>query len=206
MHMRDDQSFPTGGHYGSTWRADPERAGSGVLLEHSIHDVDLFSVLFGPVKSVVADTRETSGHSGIEDVAHVRFRHDKDLVSSLATVWHSVATRQSGRSLEIFFEKVRFTTDQDYFGSISMEVEDQPAVTLTSDEVLARFMELQQLNPDEEDLRSIGGLGDRRFLEAVTTGSPSEPSFEHALTAHAIVDACYRSAVSGEEENVSAGT
>ena len=120
-HMRDDQCFPIGDHYGSTWRADPERAGSGTLLEHSIHDLDLFRWLFGEVESVQCHTRETSGHAGIEDIAHVRFLHEGGHSSTLASIWHAMPERQSSRSLEIFFEKARFTTESDYFGAITIE-------------------------------------------------------------------------------------
>ena len=193
-HMRDDQFLPVLGHYGSSWRVDPERAGSGTLLEHSIHDLDLFRRLFGEVRSVQCHTREVSGHPGIEDVAHVRFLHEGGHTTTLASVWHSIETRQSGRSLEVFFERARFTTDNDYFGAITMEVDDQPAVMLSHDEVLDRYMVLAGLNPQDEDLRSLAGLGDRRFLEAAIAGRPASPGFPEALRAHQIVDACYRSA------------
>jgi predicted dehydrogenase len=43
--FRDDQYLPTQGVYASTWRADAALAGSGVLLEHSIHDLDLLEWL-----------------------------------------------------------------------------------------------------------------------------------------------------------------
>src|SRR5258708_10966014 len=35
--FRDDQFIPNQGHYASTWRMDPSKAGRGTLLEHSIH-------------------------------------------------------------------------------------------------------------------------------------------------------------------------
>ena len=199
-HMRDDQCFPIGEHYGSSWRADPERAGSGTLLEHSIHDVDLFRRLFGEIDAVQCHTMETSGHPGIEDVAHVRFLHERvagapsGTSSSLASIWHDMPERQSSRSLEIFFERARFTTDSDYFGAITMEVAGREPETLSHDEVLNRFMALEGLDPAEEDLRSLAGIGDRRFLEAVERGEEAHPSFADALRAHEIVDACYRSA------------
>jgi predicted dehydrogenase len=202
-HMRDDQFFPIGDHYGSSWRADPARAGSGTLLEHSIHDLDLFRRLFGEITSVQCHTRETSGHPGIEDVAHVRFLHEGGHSTTLASVWHAVESRQSGRSLEVFFERARFTTENDYFGAITMEVEDRPPVTWSHDEVLNRFMTLRGLRPADEDLRSLAGLCDRSFLAAATTGEAAEPSFAVALRAHQIVDACYRSAESDGTPSVS---
>lgn len=195
-HMRDDQCFPTGDHYGSTWRADPELAGGGTLLEHSIHDLDLFRRLFGEVDAVQCHTRETSGHAGIEDVAHVRFLHEGGHSSTLASIWHAMPERQSSRSLEVFFERARFTTESDYFGSITLEVAGESTRVLSHDEVLNRFMELEGLDPAEEDLRSLAGLGDRRFLEAVLGRECARPSFEEALYAHELVDACYQSAAS----------
>jgi len=75
-----------------------------------------------------------------------------------------------------------------------MEIEGRDAVTLSHDEVLSRFMSLEGLDPADEDLRSLAGLGDRRFLECVVAGRQAVPSCEHALTAHRVVDACYRSA------------
>jgi len=204
-HMRDDQFFPVRGHYGSSWRGDPEKAGSGTLLEHSIHDVDLFRCLFGEVASVQCHTRETSGHPGIEDVAHVRFLHEGGHSTTLASIWHAVDSRQSGRSLEIFFDRARFTTEHDYFGTITMEIEDQPPVTVSHDEVLNRFMILQGLDPAREDLRSLAGLGDRRFLEAALSGEITQPAFPDALTAHEMVDACYRSAGSGSGIDLRSG-
>lgn len=201
-HMRDDQFFPVAGHYGSNWRADPARAGSGTLLEHSIHDLDLFRRLFGEVSSVQCHTRETSGHAGIEDVAQVCFLHEAGHSTTLASIWHGVESRQSSRSLEVFFERARFTTDSDYFGAITVERQGQPEVSLSHDEVLNRFMALEGLRPEDEDLRSLAGLGDRRFLEAATTGSAASPSFAEALRAHEIVDACYRSAAAGNQSGV----
>ncbi|MEM8769884.1 MAG: Gfo/Idh/MocA family oxidoreductase, partial [Pseudomonadota bacterium] len=150
-HMRDDQFFPVLGQYGSTWRADPACAGSGTLLEHSIHDLDLFTRLFGPVASVQCHTRETSGHPGIEDVASVRFLHEGGHTTSLASIWHAVERRQSSRSLEVFFERARFTTEHDYFGSITMEIENQEPLTLSHDEVLNRYMALSGLGFNEAD-------------------------------------------------------
>jgi predicted dehydrogenase len=60
-------------------------------------------------------------------------------------------------------------------------------------------MALEGLRPRDEDLRSLGGLCDRRFLEAAAAGRPAHPGFEDALAAHRVVDACYRSAAEGRE-------
>jgi predicted dehydrogenase len=198
-HLRDDQSFPIGSHYGSTWRSSVARAGGGTLLEHSIHDVDLLRRLLGEIRSVRCHTRNVSGHSGIEDVALVTFQHDGGHRSTLTSVWHDIGSRQSSRHLEVFCRGARFETDQDYFGALTIERGDEPRVTRSSDEVLARFMALEELRPRDEDLRLLGGLGDRRFLQAAAAGLPARPGFDEALTAHRIVDACYRSAAENRD-------
>lgn len=75
MVFRDDQFLPNQGMYGSSWRTDRARACSGVLLEHSIHDLDLIEWLFGPVRSVSALDTHIAGVDGIEDsVAGETFR------------------------------------------------------------------------------------------------------------------------------------
>jgi predicted dehydrogenase len=204
-HLRDDQFFPVGGRYGSNWRADVERAGGGALLEHSIHDVDLLRRLFGEIDRVRCVTRNVAGHRGIEDVALVTFHHRGGHQSTLTSVWHGVEQRPSSRHLEVFYERARFETFQDYFGTITMEVEDQPPVTLSSDEILARFMSLEGLHPRQEDLRLLAGLSDRRFLEAAAVGSKATPGFDEALIAHRIVDACYRSARENREIHLNDG-
>jgi predicted dehydrogenase len=198
-HLRDDQFFPVGGQYGSTWRADVSRAGGGTLLEHSIHDVDLLRRLFGEIEQVRCITRNIAGHPGIEDVALVTFHHRGGHQTTLTSVWHGVEQRPSSRHLEVFYERARVETFQDYFGTITVEQQDQPAVTVSSDEVLARFMDLEGLHPRQEDLRLLAGLSDRRFLQAVAEGRPAAPGFDDALIAHRIVDACYRSAREGRE-------
>jgi len=197
VHLRDDQCFPVGGTYGSTWRGDVNLAGGGTLIEHSIHDVDLLRRLFGEIESVECHTRETSGHAGIEDVAQASFTHAGGHVSSLASVWHAMPGRQSSRSLEVFFERARFTTSSDYFGTVTLQTGGDEPVTLSNDEVLARFMALEDLEPVDEDLRSLGALCDRRFLEAVVAGRPATPDFAQAARSHDIVQACYESASSG---------
>ena len=68
---------------------------------------------------------------------------------------------------------------------------------LSAEQVTAKFLEIEGLDASEYDVRSLGGLGDRRFIAAVRDGKAAFPDFGTALAAHRIVDACYRSAASG---------
>jgi predicted dehydrogenase len=197
--LRDDQFFPIRGHYASAWRGDVQRAGGGTLIEHSIHDIDLLTRLAGDVERVRCRTRYTSGHVGIEDVATVTLEHVGGNTTQLASVWHGMDARPSTRRLEIFFEGGYIATEHDYFGIVTYQRRQGDAVTLSSDEVLERYLDLEGLDPVDHDLRSIGGRGDRAFLEAVAAGRPAHPDFATALAAHRIVEACYTSAREGRD-------
>ncbi len=199
VQMRDDQFFPTRGHYASAWRGDVERAGGGTLIEHSIHDIDLLTRLIGPIEHAACRTRITSGHPGIEDIAMASLTHAGGVTTQLASVWHGMIDRASTRRLEVFFERGWFMTEHDYFGTVTMQRGSGAPSTLSSDEVLSRFMALEGLDARDHDLRSIGALGDRRFVEAASAGRAALPSFEDAVTAHRVVDACYRSAREARE-------
>ncbi len=95
-HLRDDQFFPIRGHYGSQWRGDVAKAGGGTLIEHSIHDVDLFLWLFGEIEAVRCHTRETTGHPGVEDVALATFQHADGHQTTLSSVWHDIDAPPGG--------------------------------------------------------------------------------------------------------------
>jgi len=201
-HLRDDQFFPVRGHYGSTWRGEFERAGGGTLIEHSIHDVDLFRWLFGDITAVRCRTRYTSGHDRVEDVALATFDHEGGHQTTLSSVWHAVDERPSTRRLEVFFEGGWFATDHDFIGPIRYQLRTGPEQELEAAEVLARYVELEELDGTEAGLAEKGMLADYRFLSAVADGRRAFPDFAVALAAHRVVDACYRSAAAGGDEQV----
>jgi len=193
-HLRDDQFFPVRGHYASQWRGDFERAGGGTLIEHSIHDVDLFRWLFGEIQGVRCRTRFTSGHDGVEDVALVTFEHEGGHQTTLGSVWHGIDERPSTRRLEVFFEGGWFATDHDFIGPIRYQLRSGSEQEIDAREVLARYSGMEGLGASEAQLAERGMLADYRFLSAVAEGRPAFPDFGVALAAHRVVDACYRSA------------
>jgi predicted dehydrogenase len=201
-HLRDDQFFPTGGSYGSSWRGSFERAGGGTLLEHSIHDVDLFHWLFGPITNVRCRTRYTSGHDGIEDLALVTFDHQGGHSTTISSVWHGCLDRQSTRRLEVFFDGGYFATDADYIGPIVVQGRSGSEQVMPADEVLDRYQAITGFSEVEMDLARRGATEDYFFLRCVLEGRPAHPDFETALAAHRVVDACYRSAAGSFEVRI----
>lgn len=198
-HLRDDQFFPVRGHYASSWRGSFERAGGGTLIEHSIHDVDLFRWLFGDITAVRCHTRITSGHEGVEDVAIATFQHAAGHQTSLSSVWHALDDRPSTRHLEVFFEGGYFATDHDFLGPIRYQGRNGTVQELSTEEVFDRYVGLTGLEGAEVDLARAGMLEDYAFLRCVTEARPAFPDFRTALAAHEVVDACYRSARLGQE-------
>jgi predicted dehydrogenase len=198
-HLRDDQFFPTRGHYGSAWRGDFERAGGGTLIEHSIHDVDLFSWLFGDITAVRCHTRVTSGHPGVEDVALATFQHEGGHQTSLSSIWHQLDERPSTRHLEVFFEGGYFATDHDFIGPIRYQGRTGEALEMSADEVFGRYCAIAGLAGEEARLARMGMYEDMAFLRCVQEVRPAFPDFRTALRAHEVVDACYRSAAGAGE-------
>jgi predicted dehydrogenase len=182
--LRDDQFIPTQGMYGSDWRADPDRAGAGAVIEHSIHDVDLLEWLLGPIDRVSAWTREFHGIPGIEDAAAASFAFASGAVGSLVSVWHDVLERPSLRHVEIFCERLHVAVEGDWFGPVRWTFTGDGEQVLEGSELLAA------IDPALPD----GGNPDGEFVRAVAEGRPASPDVGEALRAHRVVDALYRSA------------
>jgi predicted dehydrogenase len=191
LTLRDDQYFPIQGQYASTWRSDVAIAGGGTLIEHSIHDLDLFRWLLGEPNTVSCRTASFFGHPGIEDLAVATFDFGGGVTANLTSVWHQVITRGSTRRVEVFFENAVVWTEDDNTGPLHVS-------TSTGSEVLTcPPPEWVHGLPVPEESRNSLGLyteASRRFLEAVASRKTGSPDATDAVAAHVMVDAAYRSA------------
>ena len=190
--FRDDQYLPTQGMYGSTWRGDRTLAGSGTLLEHSIHDVDILEWLVGPAVSVSAQQAFFHGLDGIEDSVSALFRFAGGASGSVSSVWHDVLSRPSQRRIEVFCEHALVTLEGEYFGPIRCQRSDGELVL--DGEELVEWLSDRGVDPASTEQEFLVQV--RRGLE----GAPVErvrPDVRDALRAHEVVDAVYRSARAG---------
>ncbi len=194
VSMSDDQYFPIQGQYGSDWRARREIAGGGTLIEHSIHDVDLFRFLLGQPDEVTCRTSFFFGHLGIEDVAVATFAFPEGLVANLTSIWHQVMSRPSTRRLEVFCEDAHMWTEDDNCGPLHIETSNG-----TESRICSPPAWVDELPVPQEQRRALGLYAEasRRFLACVFAGSAGRPGAGEALAAHGLVDAAYRSASSG---------
>jgi len=192
--LRDDQYFPIQGQYASAWRSQHELAGGGTLIEHSIHDLDVFRWLCGDPLEVTCRTASFFGYEGIEDSAIATFSFAGGTTANLVSIWHDVLTRGSSRRVEIFAEHAYLWTDNDKAGPLHVETSDGADVVPTA------FPAWVDEIPVPAEFRPVLGEyaeASRRFLSDVATGSSGVPGAADALAAHRLVDAAYRSAASG---------
>jgi predicted dehydrogenase len=185
--FRNDQFIPIQGHYASDWRADPAKAGSGTLLEHSIHDLDILEWLLGPVSAAGAMSAEFHDLAGIEDVVAATLRFESGALGSLVSIWHDLLERPSLRRMEVFCERGYFWLDNDNDGPVHWSRPNGDEGSLGGAELIEalRAGPTPSRNPDQA------------FIEAVMGGRPATPDFADALRAHVLADALYRSATAG---------
>ena len=182
--FRDDQYIPVQGTYGSTWRGDRTRCGSGTLLEHSIHDLDIIEHTIGRIASVSARSANFHGLDNIEDSVAGVVTFAGGGLGVLTSVWHDILERESQRYVEVFCERLHVELFDDTIGPVKWTFTGAPEQSLVGDELIAEVTRL-----------GLGlGNADSAFIRAVQTGRPAYPSFDDALRAHVLTDAVYRSA------------
>lgn len=195
--FRDDQYIPIQGQYGSTWRSDSDRAGSGTLLEHSIHDVDMLRHVVGEIDVVSAHQSNFHGHLGIEDAVAASFRFEGGATGTLLSVWHDNLARPSMRHFEVFCERRYVAVDgDDWFGPVRWTDASGEQGSLGGEQLAAQAVDLAEgeLNPD------------LAFVAAIRDSRPAWPDLHTAVAAHRVIDAMYRSAhIAGDAVRVTAG-
>jgi myo-inositol 2-dehydrogenase/D-chiro-inositol 1-dehydrogenase len=192
--LRDDQYFPIQGSYASAWRSDAGEAGGGTLIEHSIHDLDLFRVLCGDPAQVACRTSSFFAYPGIEDFAATTLSFPEGATASLSSIWHQVLTRGSTRRVEVFCEEGFLWTDDDNTGPLHVQTSAGSEVVVCDPPPW-----VDEIPVPEAGRRTLGLYAEasRRFLASVEAGSAGSPGEGEALAAHVLVDAAYRSAASG---------
>lgn len=203
---RDDETFPTTGidGGGSDWRSDRAVAGGGVLLEHSIHGLDILHWIFGRPTAVSATTRNVLGFD-VEDTAALQLDHDSGVTGSLVTVYGGVVGRTESR-FEVLCE--RGVIEVTWSGAVlvddpalSMLVQRSGAPPEHVDLDLVLSDHLADLGVEHEPFfwQEVASL---EFVRAVSGGRPATPDLSDSLIAHATVEAAYRSAASGDRVSI----
>ncbi len=179
--MRDDQDFPTRGVHASAWRNDRSLTAGGTLIEHSVHDFDLLSWMFGPVASIYCRTRILNGAEGVEDFGATSMEFAGGFHAHLTSIWHRMIGRPSNRRLEVFAENLFAASDADSLGPIIFQRgSGANEETIGESEVMARFSEeiLRErpyLAPIKDWLAVPYATEDAVFVAALTRRVPAGP-------------------------------
>jgi predicted dehydrogenase len=200
--MRDDQDFPTRGVHASAWRNDPSLTPGGTLIEHSVHDLDLMTWMFGGVERLSCVQRNFNGAPGVEDYAATQLEFTAGFCGQLTSVWHRMIGRPSNRRLEVFAENLFVGTDHDTVGPIVIQRGDGPEETITADEVMHRFE--QKTLAQRPFLRPLGNwlavpyaVEDAIFVASILGYCEPEPEFGAGVAVQRLVEAAYESARTG---------
>jgi myo-inositol 2-dehydrogenase/D-chiro-inositol 1-dehydrogenase len=201
--MRDDQDFPTRGAHASAWRNDPTLTAGGTLIEHSVHDFDLLTWMFGPVASLYCRTSNVNGANGVEDFGATSVEFAGGWHGQLTSIWHRMIARASNRRLEVFAENLFVACDADTLGPIIFQRgTGAQEETIAADEVMARFTEkiLRErpyLAPIRDRLMIPYAAEDATFIAALKGACDPDPEFAAGVAVQRIVEAAYESARTG---------
>ncbi len=206
--MRDDQDFPTRGVHASAWRNDPSLTAGGTLIEHSVHDFDLLTWMFGPIARLYCRTSNLHGAPNVEDFGATEMEFAAGLHGQLISIWHRMIGRPSNRRLEVFAENLFAATDFDTLGPITFQRDTSAKEeTIGADEVMARFTKsiLDQrpyLAPIKDDFAIPYALEDATFVAALKNLCEPYPAFADGVAVQRIVEAAYESARSGKSVEI----
>lgn len=196
--MRDDQEFPVRGVHPSLWRNDPSLTAGGALAEHSVHDLDMFTWIFGPVARLYCNARFLNGAPGIEDVGLMQLEFAAGFHGQLTSVWHGVSQRASNRRMEVLCENVMLAIDDDVGESIFVHRGSGPAERMERAEMMRRFEDIiLRERPYLAPIRDLVGLPyaleDASFLSALRGETEPDPPLVAGVAVQRIVEAAYES-------------
>lgn len=194
---RDDEGFPTTeiAGVGSDWRSQRAHAGGGVLIEHSIHGIDVLNWMFGPVARVTAVTRNVLGFD-VEDTVVLLLEHESGVVGSHVGVYGGVSERElsrmeiQGRDAVIEIERNGVVIDAPD-NTFLIQRPRSPGERIDRAGIVEDYVQRHGLPRSPFLLQDVS---DRAFLQSVRDGTPASPGFDDAVAAHAVIEAAYRSA------------
>jgi predicted dehydrogenase len=116
------QAYYDSGAWRGTWELD----GGGVLMNQSIHSIDVLQWLMGPVKSVFAYTDTLVHRMETEDVAVAVLRFANGALGTIAAT--TGAYPGTGTRIEIYGEKGSAVIEDDRLGYLHLAREDREEV------------------------------------------------------------------------------
>jgi myo-inositol 2-dehydrogenase/D-chiro-inositol 1-dehydrogenase len=191
------QRNATPGASWAAWFYRKESVGGGAMLQLGVHGIDLLQYLFGKIKMVKAVTALMKEERVLEDGTIIRpdnedlifaiYRFDSGMMATHETVYNEVAGTDRFR-MEIYGEN----------GSAWLRTERGP-LAIYAPEYLTQDGWFMPALPEQVH----GYRQHRHFLDMVQNKAPDDGSEKAGLISVLVVEAIYRSAESGQWEEIS---
>lgn len=178
---------------GKGWRYNKAISGGGVVIDYSIHMIDLLHWYFGEVRSLTALTKKIYSES-VEDEAQAKIQFLNGLQATLNSSWSNPNYRKSYMKVEIVGEKAQ------------LEITDQTYI-MTQDGIVVE----EYSYPDLYDgyFIDIGGsnfsLQMKAFYDYIANDLPVGSDVKNGLYVQKIVDAIYQSSEKKEKVIIDSG-
>lgn len=164
------------------WRYDKKISGGGVLIDFTIHMVDLLNYYFGRIDTVKVNTTKIYSKD-VEDEVSAEITFESGIKSQLDSSWSNPNYRKSYYKIEIAGSKANMT------------VTDQEVIIKYKDDTVEKYT-----NPDlyEGYYLDIGGplfsVEMESFINAVRNKAKIETDIEHGYYIQSVIDKMYESA------------
>jgi predicted dehydrogenase len=175
------------------WRYNKAISGGGVVIDYSIHMIDLLHWYFGQVTSLTASTKKIYSEM-VEDEVQAKMHFRNGLQATLNSSWSNPNYRKSYMKVEIIGEKAQvIITDQTYVmaqGNIVLEEYTYP------DLYDGYFIDIAGSN---------FSLEVKAFYDYITNNLPVGSDVKNGLAVQKIVDAIYQSSEKKEKIVINSG-
>ena len=162
-----------------TWFGNNEIAGGGVIMDTSVHSVDLFRYLVGDIKNVSAKIGRFDQSLSVEDMAILLLESADGVIGTIEGSW---ATPASANVIEVYGNDGAAVVD--YSGCFRYFIESEGDWTVPNMTKPGRFV-LQMAH----------------FLECVRESRQPQVTGEDGLAAMKAIEAAYRSVETGCAES-----
>lgn len=182
MHICDVLSPQKG------WRYDPAIAGGGVVMDFTVHMIDLISWYFGQPKTIEAKTHQLYS-TAVEDEAEIELEYDNGLKINIESSWSKPEHRKSFAKIVIQGEKgILEVTDQTLLWQ--KDGEEKPQKIYYPELYEGYYLDIGGPNYSTQM---------EKFIEAVKNNQMIEMDINQALITQKMVDDIYRSATTNQK-------
>jgi predicted dehydrogenase len=179
------------------WRYNRNISGGGVLIDYTVHIIDLLYWYFGEVQSVLGQTRSVYSKD-VEDEVNAELKFKNGVLARVNSSWSRPEYRKSYMKIVVEAEKGKaIITDQ------TLDIEDTKE-NESVNETHITYPELYQ-----GYYLDIGGplysIQMQNFVESIKNGKQPESNVASGLYVQRIIDLIYRSADQKMELNLERG-